>query len=96
MTATNSHTSRKDHRLALRLTSQQDALIRQAAAVRGQSLNEFVMTATLESAEDALADRRVFQIGEDAWAEFNALLDRPARRIDELAALLNTPAPWDE
>ena len=86
----------KAARLAMRLTPDQDALIRGAAATTGQSLTEFVTTPAVARAEDTLGDRRVFRLGDAAWKEFNAILDRPAQRIPELAKLLNEPAPWDK
>jgi len=96
MTTTPEAARRKQARLAMRLTPDQDALIRDAAAVTGQSLTDFVTMAAVTRAEDTLADRRVFRLEEAAWAEFTAILDRPARRIPELAELLNERAPWDE
>lgn len=87
---------RKQARLAVRLTPGQDALIRDAASVLGQSLTDFVTTAAIDRAENTLADRRVFRLDDAAWEEFTAILDRPARRIPELAELLNSPAPWDD
>jgi len=88
--------ARKDARIAMRLTPSQDALIRDAAAATGQSLTQFVTTAALAHAEDALADRRVFRLDDAAWAEFTALLDRPAEHNTALAELLHLPAPWDK
>lgn len=96
MTATPNASRRKDARLAMRLTPDQDALIRDAAAVTGQSLTEFVATAAVTRAEDTLADRRMFRLDDAAWTEFAAILDRPAKRIPELAKLLNERAPWDK
>ena len=96
MTTSPDAPSRKHARLAVRLTHDQDSLIRDAANVTGQSLTEFVTSAALTRAEDTLADRRVFRLDDAAWAEFNAILDRPAQRIPELAALLAEPAPWDQ
>ncbi|WP_460829182.1 type II toxin-antitoxin system TacA family antitoxin [Nocardioides hungaricus] len=87
---------RKQARLAVRLTPDQDALIRDAAAVTGQSLTDFVTAAAVTRAEDTLADRRVFRIDDAAWAEFSAILDRPAQRIPEFATLLDEGARWDE
>ena len=95
MTALPEDTRRKHARLAMRLTPDQDALIRDAAAVTGQSLTDFVTSAAVTRAEDTLADRRVFRLNDAAWAEFTAILDRPAKRIPELVSLLNEPAPWD-
>ena len=96
MTTTPEATRRKQARLAMRLTPHQDALIRDAAAVTGQSLTDFVTMAAVTRAEDTLADRRVFRLDDAAWAEFTAILDHPVRRIPELAELLNERAPWDE
>lgn len=87
---------RKQSRLAVRLTPAQDALIRDAAAVTGQSLTDFVTAAAMARAEDALADRRVFRLDDAAWAEFTAILDRPAQRIPALQQMLAERAPWDE
>jgi len=41
------------------------------------------------------ADRRVFQLSDQAWQELMAILDRPANSIPELTRLLQEPAPWD-
>lgn len=95
MSVTPEVSRRKQARLAVRLTPDQDALIRDAAAASGQSLTDFVTTAAVTRAEDTLADRRVFRLDNAAWAEFSAILDQPARRIPELATLLNERAPWD-
>jgi uncharacterized protein (DUF1778 family) len=96
MSATPETTRGKHARLAMRLTSDQDALIRDAAAVTGQSLTEFVTSAAVTRAKDTLADRRIFRLDDAAWSEFAAILDRPARSIPELAELLNEPTPWDK
>lgn len=96
MATTPESIKRKQARLAMRLTPDQDALIRDAAAATGQSLTDFVTSAAISKAEDALADRRVFRLDDAAWAEFSAILDRPAERVPELAKLLSERAPWDE
>lgn len=96
MTTSADSVQRKGARLAMRLTAAQDAVIRDAAGVTGQSLTEFVTAAAIERAEDTLADRRVFHLSDVAWSEFTALLDRRARRRPELATLLNETPPWDE
>lgn len=93
MAMTPEGTQRKDARIAVWLTPNQDALIRDAAATTGQSLTEFVTAAAVTRAADTLADRRVFRLDDAAWSEFNAILDRLAKRIPELAALLNETAP---
>ncbi|MGH3344898.1 MAG: DUF1778 domain-containing protein [Carbonactinosporaceae bacterium] len=69
--------SPKDARLAVRLSSEQDALIRRAAETEGKNITEFTIQATLSHARDVLADQRLFLLGDAAWTEFVTLLDRP-------------------
>ncbi|MBN7332406.1 DUF1778 domain-containing protein [Mycobacteroides abscessus] len=88
--------STKEQRLAVRLTSEQDALIRRAAEVEGATLSEFTLSATLSHARDVLADRRLFIIDNAAWAEFNAILDRPVQFKARLEKLLTSPSVFDE
>ncbi|MCA0323936.1 MAG: DUF1778 domain-containing protein [Actinobacteria bacterium] len=68
-------------------------MIRDAAAATGESLTEFVTTAAVTRAEDTLAGRSVFRLGDAAWSEFNAILDRPAQRIPSWRDCLTSPPP---
>jgi len=79
----------KDSRLAVRLTSDQDALIRRAAEVAGASITDFTVDAAVSHARDVLADRRLFLLDDAAWAQFLAVLDRPVAakpRLEKLFA----------
>lgn len=89
-------TATKDSRLHVRLSSEQDALIRQAAEAEGKNLTDFSVEALVGHARDVLADRRLFRLGDAAWAEFQAVLDRPAARSPRLEKLLAAVPPWDE
>lgn len=89
-------TTTKDSRLAVRLSSEQDALIRQAAETEGKNLTDFSIDALVGHARDVLADRRLFRLDDAAWAEFQALLDRPAARNPRLEKLLAEAPPWEE
>jgi uncharacterized protein (DUF1778 family) len=88
--------TRKDSRFAVRLSSDQDALIRHAAEVEGTTLTEFTVTAALAHARDVLADRRVFALDDAAWSEFLAVLDRPVQHKAALEKLLTERAVFDE
>jgi uncharacterized protein (DUF1778 family) len=86
----------KDSRFAVRLTSEQDALIRRAAEVEGTDLTNFTVTATLARARDVLADRRLFVLDDATWTEFLAVLDRPVSHKPRLAKLFAEPTIFDE
>jgi uncharacterized protein (DUF1778 family) len=89
-------TATKDSRLAVRLSSEQDALIRQAAEAEGKNLTDFSVEAIVAHARDVLADRRLFRLDDAAWNEFQALLDRPAVHNPRLEKLLGEAPPWQE
>jgi uncharacterized protein (DUF1778 family) len=85
----------KTERFAVRLTAEQDALIRQAAEVEGTDLTNFTVTATLAHARDVLADRRLFALDDAAWKKFLAVLERPVSAKPRLAALFAEPTMFD-
>ncbi len=85
----------KDSRIAVRLSSDQSALIRHAAEVAGTSITDFTVAATVAHALDVLADRQVFVIGDAAWTEFLVVLDRPVTHKPRLEALLAEPSVFD-
>jgi uncharacterized protein (DUF1778 family) len=85
----------KTERFAVRLTAEQDALIRRAAEAEGTDLTTFTLTATLARARDVLADRRLFELGDVAWAEFLAVLDRPVSHNPRLEKLFAAKPLFD-
>ncbi len=86
----------KDSRIAVRLSSDQDALIRHAAEVEGTSITEFTVAATISHAIDVLADRRMFAVGDAAWGEFLTVLDRPVSHKPRLEELFAEPSVFTE
>ncbi len=82
----------KSERFAVRLTADQDAVIRAAAEAQGVDLTTFTVTAALAHAQDVLADRRLFILDEDAWDAFLERLDQPATSIPPLEQLFAEPS----
>ena len=86
----------RTQRLGLRTTPAQVALIQRAAAVRGKSVTEFVLSSACEKAEQTLLDQRLFMVDEDVWLAFEEALDRPPRLNEALLSLISEPAPWEK
>jgi len=75
--------------IAVRLSSEQDALIRRDAEVEGTSITDFTVDAAESHARDVLVDRRLFMLDDAAWTGFLSVLDRPVvpkPRLDKLFA----------
>ena len=87
--------NQRDARLSLRASAQQQQLIRNAAVALDKSVTEFVLDSATANAEKVLADRRWFSLDEEAWTEFQALLDSPVHSMPKLKALLTEPTVFD-
>jgi uncharacterized protein (DUF1778 family) len=88
--------TRKDDRLELRLEPASRRLLDDAAAASSMSVSAFVLAHATEAARALLADRTSFVLPDDRWDAFTALLERDARPLPGLAALLARPGVLDE
>jgi uncharacterized protein (DUF1778 family) len=79
----------RTEKLDLRLTPEAKRMLAAAAQAERRSLSDFVLESALGRAEEALADRRVFQLDPENWAAFVAALDAPPRDLPRLRKLLN-------
>lgn len=82
----------KNSRVAVRMTPEDEAVIRAAADAEGSTVTDFMVSASTTRAKDTLADRRVFLVDDAAWTEFQAILDRPAQHKPALAKLFAEPS----
>src|SRR5436190_425521 len=68
----------RDQRFNMRMSSQQRYLIGRAAAALDKTETDFMLEVTTSAAERVLTDRRWFALDEEAWSQFDGLLDAPA------------------
>jgi uncharacterized protein (DUF1778 family) len=80
----------------LRVSRSQKALIDRAAEAQGRNRSDFMLEAACREAESVLLDRRYFNLDEDAFRRFTAMLDAPGKSNPRLARLLKTKAPWEK
>jgi len=86
----------KTERIGLRATPEQRSLLEAASKSEGSTVTDFVLKYATSAAENVLADRRVFTLDEQRWAEFTQLLDRPEREIPGLRDLMKAPSVLDD
>ena len=84
----------KRESLNLRVPPDVRELIDQAARAVGKNRTEFILEASCRGAEDALLDRALLRVDEDAFMAFQELLDRPAAPNDRLRKTMQSKAPW--
>jgi uncharacterized protein (DUF1778 family) len=94
--ASSSVSAAKDRRLNLRVSAEAKSLVEQAARATHMTASAFVLQAALRSAQDVLADQTRFVLDPERWAEFTAMMDRPAREIGALKQAAARPSPFSE
>jgi len=85
---------RRDARLDLRMSSENRALINEAADLNGTSLTDYVMSVVVRAARSDVLQARVLQLNPDAWDDFLAALSEPDSPA--AAALRGRATRWDE
>ena len=80
----------------VRVSRSQKALIDRAANALGRNRSDFMLETACREAESVLLDRRYFNLPEDQFRRFTAMLDRPPANNPRLARLLKSKAPWDK
>ena len=84
----------KTRRLDLRLTEEQDALIRRAAEQDARSISDFVLSAAALEAQRRLADQRLFLMDEEDHARFEEILAASPTDDPKLRKLFDRPSPF--
>src|SRR3989442_10936845 len=75
------------HRLEVRVTPEQDALIRQAADLEETTVTAFVLETVTSKARRVVKEHQDLVLSNDAFDKFIAELDRPAKQVPELVEL---------
>jgi uncharacterized protein (DUF1778 family) len=88
-------TGRKDETIRVRASADTKAVLDRAAALRGQTLSEFMLESARHRAEEIILDQRVFLLDPEAHERFLALLDASARPSVKQSVLLTRKAPWE-
>ena len=89
--ARTSEASKQRHRLEVRVTPEQDALIRQAADLEHASVTSFVLDTVTARARKVIETQSTITLANEAFDRFYAVLDEPETIVPELAELFRSP-----
>jgi uncharacterized protein (DUF1778 family) len=73
------------------VTDEQDAIIREAAMVSGQTITAFLIGAAQERARELLDGRRHLVMSDRAFERFAEALEEPAEQVPALTELFRLP-----
>ena len=78
-----------------RVSDERLALIDRAAAVRGVTRTEFVLRSSEAAAIEALSERPIITLDDEAYEAFVAMLDAPVKPNPGLKDLFKRRPPWE-
>ena len=84
----------KTQRLELRLTEEQNTLIRSAATYTSRSISDFVLSAATLEAQRRLADQRLYLMDDEQYARFEEILEASPTDDPKLRKLFDRPSPF--
>jgi uncharacterized protein (DUF1778 family) len=79
----------------LRVSRRQKTLIDSAAGALGRNRSDFMLDVVCREAESVLLDRCYFNLGEEEFKRFTAMLDNPPANNPKLAQLLKRKTSWE-
>ncbi len=85
-------TNTRTRRIDVRVTDAQDAVIREAAALAGETVTSFLLTAAEERARELLDERRHLTMSKTAFRALTDSLDEPGQAVPELVELFDLPS----
>jgi uncharacterized protein (DUF1778 family) len=79
------------HRIDFRVSEQQDAMIREAAALAGKTVTAFLLDAAQESAREVFDERRDLVMSKAAFARFAEAIEGPGEVVPEMVEMFRLP-----
>jgi uncharacterized protein (DUF1778 family) len=76
----------KDRRREVRISTEDDDLLTEAAGLTGVSVTEFLLDRAVSDATDVVATHRTIALGDADYKRFLAALDSPVQTVKELHA----------
>jgi uncharacterized protein (DUF1778 family) len=87
--------ARKDDLIQIRASAATKAILNRAATLRGQKLSEFMLESARVRAEETILDQRLFALDDEAYQQFIAILDAPAKPDKALRARMKRKPAWE-
>lgn len=88
--------ARRSDNINIRVTPEMLGVIDRAASAFGKTRTDFILDTVRKAAEDAILDQRLFVMGAEEWADFNAMLDAPPAPNPTFDAFMARKPPWEK
>jgi len=89
-------TRHKPEQLNIRASAAQKAKLSEAARIRNMNVSQFVLTKSLEAADDIIADQRLIVLSAEDFDWFASKLDDPPQDLPRLRELFSKPSVFED
>jgi uncharacterized protein (DUF1778 family) len=86
----------KTEKFDIRLSQQEEAVIRQAASLQRTNPTNFIRQQAVVAAEAVVHDQTRFVVTDEQWSLIERALNRPAKILPKLKKRLARPDDWDK
>jgi len=87
---------KKGEKFDIRLSKQEESVIRLAASLQHTTPTNFIRQQALESAHAVVHDQTRFAVTEEQWNVIETALNQPAKVLPNLRKLLAQSDKWDK
>lgn len=88
-------TTQKAEQLNIRASAVQKAKLAEAARIQNMNVSQFVLSKSLDAAEEVIADQRLIRVSKDEYDWLLAKLEEPAQEIPALRELFSRPSVFE-
>lgn len=85
-------TQQKAEQLNIRASTRQKAKLSEAARLQNMNISQFVLSKSLEAADEVIADQRVIRVSAEDYDWFMVKLEEPPKDLPKLRELFSKPS----
>lgn len=85
-------TIQKAEQLNIRASAEQKAKLAEAARIQNMNVSQFVLSKSLDAAEEVIADQRLIRVSKEEYDCLLAKLEEPPKEIPALRELFSRPS----
>lgn len=88
-------TIQKAEQLNIRASAEQKAKLAEAARIQNMNVSQFVLSKSLDAAEEVIADQRLIRVSKEEHDWLVAKLEEPPKEIPALRDLFSRPSVFE-
>lgn len=90
------HPGPKAEQLNIRTSAAQKAKLAEAANLQNMNVSQFVLTKSLDAAEEVIANQRLIRVSKNEYNWLLAKLEEEPQDLEGLRALFNEPSVFEK